>query len=250
MLQLVARLRQRPRDGCSGCRVIQPKISVDAASAPNCAAARGAAAHARGATPGEDVADARSSRRAGRRDAPPQRSCSFVRALAVLVRADRDVLGAVVRGELGAAQREHRRRERQQRRARSSRASGRSRRALANASTATTAPRPSTRARAGSASAASPPAARASPAAAARTPRRAAPARAAAGSHARRAEALAPRDATFELTVRRADGAGPRRRPVHEHAVRERHPAEPHLLLHLGELKRTSRYLRAPSTRR
>ena len=46
---------------------------------------------------------------------------------------------------------------------------------------------------------------------------------------------LAPR-CDLEPTFVRADGARPGRRPVHEHAVLERHPAQPDLLLaHRGQ---------------
>ena len=98
----------------SGWRVIQPKISVDAATRAELRRrARVRCARAAGAKSGEDVADG------GRRDerADEMAAAALVllrRAVAVLVRADRDVLGAVIRGELRAAQREHGRREREQ----------------------------------------------------------------------------------------------------------------------------------------
>ena len=44
--------------------------------------------------------------------------------------------------------------------------------------------------------------------------------------------------------------AGPGTRAVHEHAVPERHPAEPELLLHRPALKRTLAQRRVPSTSR
>ena len=161
----------------------------------------------------------------------PQRSCSLSRGLAVLVGADRDVLRAVVGGELGAAQRD------------GSGSEGRDRgddllarpgdrlfepRAIwvtaAPAIIAVSTARPLERElRAGE------PATHA--AAAARSPPRGGPARARAGSlDLGRAEALElGRD--LEPPVGQADRAGPGVRPVHEHAVRERHPAEPDRLL-------------------
>ena len=100
--------------------------------------------------------------------------------LTVLVRADRDVLRAVVPGELAAAERERRRCDRQDRR--DELAGGRAQRAALDDVQDDGGARRATRARAGAASAAPPRAARASPAAGARTPPRAAPGRAAAGS--------------------------------------------------------------------
>ena len=58
---------------------------------------------------------------------------------------------------------------------------------------------------------------------------RASPGRAGAAADARADEPL-PLGDDLQLAVGGADGAGPRRRAVHEHAVRERHPTEPDLL--------------------
>ena len=98
--------------GWSGCRVIQPKTSTAAPTAPSGARDPGRPAEARGRPGGEDVA----RRRGGEQRADQVRAAAFVllRALlAVLVRPDRDVLGAVVGGELAAAEREHGRSERE-----------------------------------------------------------------------------------------------------------------------------------------
>ena len=105
--------RAPARRGCRGLRVIQPKISVDAATAPICAAARAWLRMRSRRKAGEHVADGR------RRDERPDQMAAaalvlLLRAVAVLVAADRDVLGAVVRGELAAAQRERGGRERQE----------------------------------------------------------------------------------------------------------------------------------------
>ncbi len=202
--------------------------------------------HRGGSTLGGDVADGGGEQQ--RADQVRAAALVLLRAVgSVLVRADRHVLGPVVRGDLALAQDERGRRERQQRR-RELAYGGRETRALQRLDCDDGRDHRHERARAlhrerrlrqraldrrqqrehlGDA----------------RRPteqRR---------PHARRGEALVPRH-DLQVTVGRAHGAGPRGRAVHEHPVLERHPAEPHLLLHLGELKRTSRYLRAPSTRR
>ena len=151
------------------------------------------------------------------------------RARAVLVRADRDVLRAVIRRELRAAHRNHRRRERQHAREQLLRrgtqlsrlanalhdnrdAGHRSEHARALHRHQRTGKLPlhlrQERERLGE-------------------PCRPAQQRA---RHARRPKALA-RGRDFELPVRVANRARPRIRAVDEHAVRERHTAEPDLFL-------------------
>ena len=145
--------------------------------------------------------------------------------LAVLVAADRDVLGAVVGGQLAAAQREHGRRNREQR---GDRAPARRRRASTGGSRSRRRRcRASRRARAAARRAAAPPAARASPAAAARAPRQAWRARGSSGLLMREACRPLRRATTLTSPLVGADRARPGRRPVHEHAVAERHTAEP-----------------------
>ena len=115
VLQLVARLRERARDadargGASSSR----RSRSTAATAPTApASARGGPVALRRLLGGE-VAGGRRERASGRQ----MRAAALVLLrprLAVLVGADRDVLGAVVLGELAAAQRERRGREREQR---------------------------------------------------------------------------------------------------------------------------------------
>ena len=70
--------RARAREtGWSGCRPIQPKISTAAPTAPTAPSAR-AAGRAEAGARGERARGRARQRAAGRRDAPPQRSCSFV----------------------------------------------------------------------------------------------------------------------------------------------------------------------------
>ena len=173
----------------------------------------------------------------------PHRGCSFGAGVAaVLVRPDRDVLGAVIRGEVLAAQRERGGQERDagggdlaRGRARASSGAGRARRRQYRESR-----RARSAARTGSAPAGSPGA----PSGEARTPRRARSARAGPASAAAAAGArcgLRP-DATVSDAVLVAHRAAPRRRPVHEHAVLERHPAEPDwCLVHVQTLAASAR---------
>ena len=233
--------------GCDGWRVIQPKISTDAAAAPTAPAMRAAAAHSRRCTLGREV-------RGGRREQhrpDEMRAAALVllrTLLTVLVGADRHVLGTVVLGELAAAQREYCRGDRRERPERA-RVRPAAEPLSASHRAARSRSRPSSRAPAGAPSAARPRAARASPAAAARTPRRAGPGRAGAGcatlaarNRLRRATTLiSPGD------VRTAQAQAPR--AVHENAVPERHAAEPDLLLgglvHATERSRSAACSRA-----
>ena len=183
------------RRGCSGWRVIQPKISVDAATAPICAAARAWLRMRSGASPASTLptADVATS---GPTRWPPQRSCSFCRAVAVLVacrsrcarrrdtrRAPRRAARAPQARATGSP-------------ASSSCAAGRRRPDSRMPRTTTAAPTIAASDARGSASAAAPPAARASPAAAARAPRRAAPGRAGTGSSRSTARKRLRADAT------------------------------------------------------
>ena len=100
--------------GCDGLRVIQPNVSTDATTAPSPAIARAGFRSRRGARSATTFAErGREQHRADEVRAAP---LVLLRPrLAVLVRADRDVLRAVVAGELAAAERERRRRDRQHR---------------------------------------------------------------------------------------------------------------------------------------
>ena len=178
---------------------------------------------------GEHVADRR------RRDERPDQMAAAAlvllrRALAVLVRADRDVLGAVIRASSEPRIAKHRRRERQQpgeqllrrrpqplrladalhddRRAGHRREHARALHRQLRAPGSFALHLRQERERLDE-------------------PGRAAQHRA---RHARRAETL-QRGRDLEPPSRMADRARPRVRAVHEHAVRERHPAEPDLLV-------------------
>ena len=111
VLELVAGLRERLRDGIA--RVARHPAE-DLGRGGDRADLRGGArvvAHALRREPCEHVAD----RRGGDERADQMSAAALVllrRALAVLVASDRDVLGTVIRGELRPAQRERRRRER------------------------------------------------------------------------------------------------------------------------------------------
>jgi len=97
----------------SGCLVIQPKFRRRGERAELGGCVSGLL-HPRRREAGEDVADR--ARREQRADQMTAATLVLLRrSLALLVVADRDVLGAVVVRELAAAQREHRRREREQR---------------------------------------------------------------------------------------------------------------------------------------
>src|SRR5579864_21544 len=112
VLQLVARLRERLRERVAR---MTGHPAEDLGRGGDRAELRSGASlspHARGREPRKHVADRR------RRDerADEVTAATFVLALCgvtVLVAADRDVLGAVIRRELAAAKRERRRRERQ-----------------------------------------------------------------------------------------------------------------------------------------
>ncbi len=78
-------------------------------------------------------------------------------------------------------------------------------------------------------------------AAAARTPRRGGPGRAGTASRPSPRGSACTSDGDLQLAVLGADRAGPGVRAVHEHAVRERHPAEPQLLVGHGPTVATPR---------
>ena len=107
MLQLVARaVRARARAGWSGWRAIQPKISTAAPTAPTApTSTRGGSRTRAGARAASALADR--GREQERADEVAAAAVVLLRgALSRLVGADRDVLGAVVGGELAAPQRD------------------------------------------------------------------------------------------------------------------------------------------------
>src|SRR5205085_786872 len=110
VLELVAGLRQGERDGVT--RVAghpAERLGCDADGEELCRQAQ-ARLDVLGRTRDEEIRKRR--REDDRADEMAAAALVLLRAvLAVLVRADRDVLGAVVGGEVGAAQREERRRE-------------------------------------------------------------------------------------------------------------------------------------------
>ncbi len=144
--------------GCEGLRVIQPNVSTEATTAPR----PGDRACGIPQPPRRPLGDDVAERGREQHRADEVRAAPFVLLrprLAVLVRADRDVLRAVVAGELAAAEREGRRRDRQHRGDELARR-GTQGAALDDAA-ARLPSRRATRARAGAASAAPPRAARA-----------------------------------------------------------------------------------------
>ena len=227
VLELVAGPRQRARAGAArGCACIQAKSSVDAATR-----------HGRGAEPRGRAGSAAGARLASRlpavvvaRSGPtrcePQRSCSRGARLAVLVAADRDVLGAVVGGERAVAQR---------RAAPGASESEPADQLLRRRRRAGCGARPRGRRCAPTIEAATPPSLerqRASGSARLSAGRTAKASASRAGPRSQGCWTREPisrlrRAATLTLAVVGADGAGPGGRPVDEHAVRERHPAEP-----------------------
>ena len=195
--------------------------------APTPAAARASGRTQRGRPRGEHAADgAREEQRS--EDVRAAALVLLRPILAVLVRPDGDVLGAVVLGEVRAAQRH------------GGRADGQSGRdgLLASAGEnllARTRRRPQRapdhgrRPRRGAGTAAAPREGGAEPRAEARRPRPAAPGRAGAGSRSSdRAQRLLP-GGDLQRPVLAAHGAGPVAGPVDEHPVAERHPPEPNL---------------------
>ena len=230
VLQLVTGPRERPRERVVGVPDHPGEdLGRGARARRRRADAGGPAQRAR--APGcEGVAD----RRGEQQRADQVRAAALVllpARLAVLVRPDRDVLGAVVGGELGAAERQHRRRERERARRAARCAAGPSRRASARrwtaSAVATIAPSTSGPLE----RAAAPPAARAGSGAGAAnaSSRRAGPRSSGFVTSAPRSASCARRDP--ELAVVGADGDRPGGRPVHEHAVLQRHPAEADLLV-------------------
>ena len=112
VLELVTRLRERARDARSGFRTIQLNSSVATPTAPSCAAASGRPAQVLRRARGERAADRRTDQQ--RPDDVRAATLVLLRpGFPVLVAADRDVLGAVVSGDLRASHRQGGRRERQ-----------------------------------------------------------------------------------------------------------------------------------------
>ena len=212
----------------SGCLSIHPKISVDAASAPTPASKPSGAAEMDRRTRREQVAD----RRRDEQRPDEVRAAALVllpALLAVLVRPDRDVLGSVVRGELGRAQSDHRGQDGEEPAHELPRSGVELR--IERTSRTATAPAPIAAATTGSSNGNF-----------ASGIRRLSAGRTAKASTSRAGPrssgcstfaALKPlyADSTRSVAVRQPDGAGPRRGPVHEHAVRKRHSSEADLLL-------------------
>ena len=239
MLQLVPGLRQRLRERRSpGCRTIQPKISVEAATAPSCAAARAWFRIRSGARPASAFADRggqdERARSGGRRSARAPSSRPR-RARTCRSRCARR------RGRRRARRRGARTRQARARStpASSSCATGRRRPDSRSPRTTVAAPTIDASARrscigsfaAGSLRFTSGRTARASTS-------RAGPRRSGV-LDARSAEPLG-RGRDLDATVLAPDRTRPRGRALHEHAVCERHPAEPDLLFpaHTAERSR------------
>ena len=219
--------------GCAGCRAIQPKISVEAATAPNVAAASAGGAQAQRRPLRGEVADRCSSGASGRSGASrtarapsaarsrarrcrsrcaPRRGTRRARRRAARVRPARARAGSsAARAPAGRSD------ERRSRCSTTARAEHRAEHARALERQLRLGQR-ALELRA-----------------AARRPPRGAPGRAAAGSCTRAAwMALAPGD-HLQLAVGGPDRARPGVRSVHEHAVAERHAAETNGLRHCAE---------------